>query len=109
MTFELAFTVQARWHHGLRRIKVVMMRPALSLLVILLVLDCAPHVRAAGPASSRLIIVLYPESSDGRPGNALVDRGIRATFANGTDEQLEIHNEYLDTSRFPDASYQDEL
>jgi signal transduction histidine kinase len=54
----------------------------------------------------RLVVVLYPESSDGSPGNALVDRGIRSTFGSGSLERVEIHNEYLDVSRSPDSAYQ---
>jgi len=51
-------------------------------------------------------VVLYPESSDGSPGNALVDHAIRSTFATSSLGRIEIHNEYLDVTRSPGADYQ---
>jgi signal transduction histidine kinase len=55
---------------------------------------------------NKLVVVLYPEAFDGSPGNALADRGIRSAFSSGWKEYIEIHNEYLDVSRFPDADSQ---
>ena len=52
--------------------------------------------------------MLYPEANDGSPGSVLADRGIRAVFR-GYQGAVEIHNEYLDVSRFPDSSFQDDL
>jgi hypothetical protein len=39
----------------------------------------------------------------------MADRGIRSTFATGSRERIEVHNEYLDVSRFPRADYQQDL
>lgn len=69
----------------------------------------APAAPSAEQAPSKLVVVLYPESNDGRPGNVLADRGLRAEFAAGEPGRIEIHNEYLDLSRFPDAEYQEDL
>ncbi len=72
-----------------------------------------PHLAASTADTSagktRLVVVLYPDENDGRPGNVLVDRGIRATFATGSSETIEIHSEHLDISRFQDADYQEHL
>jgi signal transduction histidine kinase len=70
-------------------------------------IDSPAH--AAGPRPSRLVVVLYPEAADGSPGNAQADHGIRSTFRESKGLLIEIHNEYLDVSRFPDALYQQEL
>jgi signal transduction histidine kinase len=72
-------------------------------------LASAPAAHPTEPAPSKLVVVLYPESNDGRPGNVLADRGLRAAFAAGAQGRIEIHNEYLDLSRFPGAEYQEEL
>ena len=53
--------------------------------------------------------MLYPEANDGSPGSVLADRGIRAVFRGAYQGAVEIHNEYLDVSRFPDSSFQDDL
>jgi len=52
----------------------------------------------AGPSDRRLIVVVYPEDTDGSPGTVGADRGIRAGFAADPSEQVEIRNEYVDTS-----------
>ena len=39
----------------------------------------------------------------------LADRGIRSTFANAYQGAVEIHNEYLDISRFPEAAIKEDL
>lgn len=77
-------------------------------VVVLILTTCA---LAASRASARLdaarvVVVLYPESSNGSPGNALVDQGIRSTFAAGASDRVEIFNEYLDVSRFHDPAHQ---
>jgi signal transduction histidine kinase len=59
---------------------------------LLLTAACA----AAESDGGRLVVVLYPASSDGTPGQRLVDRAIRDTFAAGTAERVEIVNEYID-------------
>jgi len=61
---------------------------------------------ATDPENTRTVIVLYPENSDGSPGNALVDQAIRSTFATSSFSRVEIHNEYLDVSRSPDGDHQ---
>ena len=61
---------------------------------------------AAEPEKSRLAVMLYPENNDGNPGNALVDQGIRSTFATASHERIEIYNEYLDISRSTGAGEQ---
>ena len=56
-----------------------------------------------------MVVVLYPNDNDGRPGNLVTDRSIRSTFASGSSESIEIHSEFLDVSRFQHASYQQHL
>lgn len=82
--------------------------PILLSAALLAGLLFAPAVHAADQAPSKLVVVLYPEPNDGRPGNVLADRGLRAAFA-GSPVPIEIHNEYLDLSRFSDADYQQDL
>lgn len=50
--------------------------------------------------------MLSPENADGSPGNALINQGLRAVFAAGSTEHIEIRNEYLNLSRFQDADHQ---
>jgi signal transduction histidine kinase len=52
----------------------------------------------------RLVVVLYPASSDGAPGQRLADQGIRSVFAAST-ERIEIINEYIDYAPATDAEY----
>jgi signal transduction histidine kinase len=75
----------------------------LALLALLCFGSCA---RASSPENTRLVVMLFPEANDGRPGNLLVDQALRATFRAGSSEHVEIHNDYLDISRFSDADYQ---
>ena len=77
-----------------------------ALPVILL---CCPRADAAAPGAPRLVVVLYPTDNDGSPGNREADHGIRSTFASGSAESVEVENEYLDVTRFPDAGYQGHL
>ncbi len=62
---------------------------------------CRQTVEAAEPASdhSRLVVVVYPQNSDGSPGNFQVDQAIRKTFAAKSPQPVEIYNEYLDMSK----------
>jgi len=76
------------------------------LLVLLTLLFFCPIGAATDPENTRMVVVLYPENSDGSPGNALVDQSIRSTLATGSPGRIEICNEYLDVSRFPDADRQ---
>jgi PAS domain S-box-containing protein len=77
-----------------------------KLLVLANILFFCPKVAAANPDNTRMVVVLYPDNSDGSPGNALVDQGIRSTFATGSPDRIEIYNEYLDVSRSPDGDHQ---
>jgi len=86
-----------------------MVTRTIQTLALVSALACAFAIRAAGPENAKLVIVLYPEANDGSPGNSLADHGIRSTFASTYKGAVEIHNEYLDVSRFPDSAYQDDL
>ena len=66
-------------------------------------------VAAENPKKPRTVVILYPDANDGRPGNVLVDRGIRSTFAAGTLGPVDIHSEHLDLSRFSDPGFQQEV
>jgi signal transduction histidine kinase len=61
---------------------------------------CRPSVRAgeAHPDRNRLIVVVYPQNSDGSPGNFEVDQAIRKTIAAKSPVPVEIYNEYLDVA-----------
>jgi len=54
---------------------------------------------ASDRIAPRLVVVLYPENSDGSPGSCLFDQSIRSTFENSTGERIEIYAEFLDLSR----------
>jgi PAS domain S-box-containing protein len=60
---------------------------------------------AAAPEKTRLVVVLYPDVSDGTGGVGLIDHGIRATLAAGSPDRVEVANEYVDTSHFRDAAF----
>src|SRR5689334_14857170 len=77
----------------------------LPLLILWVVLAPCPCAAAAGPGNARYVVVLYPENNDGSPGQLLVDRSIRSTFATGSPEPVEVHNEYLDVSPARDAGF----
>jgi PAS domain S-box-containing protein len=77
--------------------------PLLALLTCLFLCPCAT---ADAATKTRLVVVLYPQNNDGSPGNALVDQSIRATFANGSTERIEVYDEYLDVSHPRDADDQ---
>jgi PAS domain S-box-containing protein len=80
-----------------------------SLLALGTVLLPGPIAAAAGPEQHRLVVVLYPNDNDGRPGNLRVDRGIRSAFAAGSAENVEVHSEYLDLSAAQNAGYPQHL
>ncbi len=92
---EATRRVSKRWLH----------RPILWRALLVFLSVCS-FTSAADGENSRLVVMLYPENSDGNPGNALVDEGIRSTFAAGSHERIEIYNEYLDISRSPGAAQQ---
>lgn len=76
--------------------------PILAALVILLPGSAA---FGADPETSKLVVVLYPDESDGAPGIFLVNRAIRATFASQTHGHIDVRSEYVDTSRRRDAEF----
>jgi PAS domain S-box-containing protein len=76
----------------------------LRVTLVLIAVCTSSHCLIASSSNfqeTKRVVVLYPES-DGRPGNARVDRGIRAELQSYTAEPVEIYNEYLDLSRFSD-------
>src|SRR5262249_13023384 len=75
------------------------------MLVLGAILAWCPVVAAAGPEPPRLVVVLYPDESDGSPGAVLTNRAIRSTFASDAPGRVEIRNEYVDTSRLRDAEF----
>jgi signal transduction histidine kinase len=79
-------------------------------LAVLVLLPFAGSVAwAGGSEKTRTVVVLYPDANDGRPGTTLLDQGIRATFAAGSQEKVEVHSEHLDLPRFADPAYQQHL
>lgn len=46
----------------------------------------------------RLVVVLYPEDTDGSPGVVAVDRGIRAAFLADSPADVEVRSEYVETA-----------
>jgi signal transduction histidine kinase len=90
------------WFHGV-------VATAFCLLLVQPTRSCC--AQATPLPRSRLVVALYPEADDGSPGSALVDQGIRSTFASGSREPIDVHNEYLEyveVPRFPDADYERE-
>jgi signal transduction histidine kinase/DNA-binding NarL/FixJ family response regulator len=73
-------------------------------LVAAIVLSCGPPA-VAGPEASKLVIVIYPDESDGAPGIVLVNRALRSTFASESPEHVENRNEYVDTARLRDPEF----
>lgn len=69
----------------------------------------SPVALAGGSEKHKTVVVLYPDANDGRPGNVLVDRGIRSTLATGARGRVDVHSEHLDVSRFPDPGYQQKV
>lgn len=79
-------------------------------LAALVLLPFVGSVACAGGAEkTRTVVVLYPDANDGRPGPALLDQGIRSTFAAGSAEKVEVHSEHLDLRRFADPASQQHL
>jgi PAS domain S-box-containing protein len=50
-------------------------------------------------------VVVYPSEYDVAPGIVLVNRAIRSTFASDPPGQIDVRNEYVDTSRLRDSGY----
>jgi PAS domain S-box-containing protein len=70
--------------------------PLLALSAALLF---SPFAAAASPATSRLVVMLYPQNDDGSPGHAVADQGLRAAFAAGSTGTIEVYAEYLDVAQ----------
>ncbi len=64
-----------------------------------------PSVVQAQTGSTRLVVVLYPDDNDGRPGNLLFDRGLRTLLKSDSADRVEIHSEFLDLSRSTNPDY----
>src|SRR5262249_36013055 len=75
------------------------------LVVAVTVLFCFPPAATAGSDAPQLVVVVYPDESDGAPGLILVNRAIRSTFAGQSPGRVEIRNEYVNTSRLRDADF----
>ena len=73
-------------------------------LAAAIVLSCGPPA-AADPEAPRLVVVVYPSEYDGAPGNVLVNRAIRSTFASQGSGHIEIRNEYVNTARLHDDEF----
>jgi PAS domain S-box-containing protein len=65
----------------------------------------APPAAAVGAGPSKLVVVVYPDESDGSPGMILVNRAIRSTFAGESPDRIDVRNEYVDTSRLRDPAF----
>jgi PAS domain S-box-containing protein len=75
-------------------------------LAAVVLLTVASPAAAAGSDAPKLVVVIYPNESDGAPGTYQVDRALRTTFAAGAPGRVEVRNEYVDTSRLRDAGFQ---
>jgi PAS domain S-box-containing protein len=79
--------------------------PKLLLALVVAITACGVRPATAGPDSSKLVVVVYPHESDGAPGIALVNRGIRSAFADQPLGRIDVRNEYVDISRLEDSDY----
>ena len=79
---------------------------SLFLLSAPLLFGLGVEASAQNPNRAWLVVVVYPQNSDGSPGNFQIDQGIRKTFAAQSAHPIEIYNEYLDVSQSKDASLQ---
>lgn len=86
-----------------RRACVSSTRPPHGLLAVITLLVCTSL--ATGSAPPKLVVVVYPDESDGAPGVIAVNRAIRSTFANEWHGQIDIRNEYVDTGRSGDPEF----
>ena len=77
------------------------------IITLLLALLGASSLSALEVKSRKKVLVFYPDS-DGRPGILLFDRELRAALRH-EDSTVEIFNEFLDVSRFPEEAYQQQL
>jgi len=60
---------------------------------------------AAQTDGSKLVVVIYPDESDGAPGTILVNRALRSTFAGEAPWRVDVRNEYVSTSRSSDSDF----
>ena len=70
-----------------------------AFIICAVIVSFHPAVSAANPETRKLIVVFYPEGTDGSPGTIGADRGIRETFAANSHDYVEIRNEYVDTNQ----------
>jgi len=77
------------------------------MVALLLTLLGAAPVCALDEKGKKKVLVFYPDS-DSRPGILVFDRELRQVL-HEQDSTIEIFNEYLDTSRFPEEAYQRQL
>ncbi len=57
------------------------------------------HGAEDNSSRTRLVVVLYPQNSDGSPGYFEVDQTLRKIFAAESKHPIKIYNEYLDISK----------
>jgi signal transduction histidine kinase len=78
-------------------------------IALVLAVHGATHVSGltvgADSDDTPLVVVLYPDESDGPPGIISVNRAIRSTFTGLSSGRIDIRNEYVDTSRRGDANF----
>jgi signal transduction histidine kinase len=87
----------------------MILRPIFCLANISVAFFVVSTCLAENHDKTKFVVMFYPEANNGSPGSMLADSGIRAGFRNAYQGTVEIHNEFLDVSRFPDKSYQDDL
>jgi PAS domain S-box-containing protein len=80
-------------------------RGPVCFLAVAAILTCNPFAIAASSDAPKLVVVVYPSEYDGAPGITSVNRAIRSTFAGQPPGQIEIRNEYVETSRSLDSEY----
>ena len=83
------------------------LRAAEPILALLLVCLGTISVSAFDEKPKRKVLVFYPDS-DSRPGILVFDRELRKSL-HDAESSIEIFNEFLDASRFPDETYQQKL
>jgi signal transduction histidine kinase len=59
-------------------------------------------------AQTKRVLVVYP-TSDGQPGTLRFQESLRLGLMNSPTDHIEVFNEYLDSTRFPDEPYQSRL
>ena len=77
-----------------------------AILVLMMALGMFVSVSATEAADDRprLVVVLYPQNSDGSPGLFLVDQSIRKVLGEDPTRRVEIYNEYLNIAKRRDAA-----